>query len=167
MRLHCSYDHMNWATLFEVLPMNRLHVRLAAVAGSLLLSNLMAAQKTPYTPTQIPPPAKTAAHVRITHGPELELANAYDKSAIIRWTTNNPGGTDQHYGVVHYGPNPEELTQTAKSPNRMNRNHPDMTFRVRVEGLKPKTTYYYIVESTQGTGKSDGVKSPVRRFSTP
>jgi hypothetical protein len=42
-----------------------------------------------------------------------------------------------------------------------------MTFRVRVEGLKPKSTYYYIVESTQGTGKSDGVKSPVRRFSTP
>jgi hypothetical protein len=92
MRLHCSNDDMNWAILFEVLPMNRLHVRLAAVAGGLLLSNLMAAQKAPYTPTKILPPAKTAAHVRITHGPELELANAYDNSAIIRWTTKQPWG---------------------------------------------------------------------------
>jgi hypothetical protein len=59
------------------------------------------------------------------------------------------------------------LGQTAKSPNQMNRNHPDMIFRVRVEGLKPKSTYFYIVESTQATGQSDGVKSPVRHFSTP
>ena len=136
-------------------------------AASLLFSNLIAAQAGPYSPKQLPPPAASATHVRITHGPELELANAYDNSAIIRWTTNNPGGTDQHYGVVHYGPNPEELTQTAKSPNRMNRNHPDMTFRVRVEGLKPKSTYYYTVDSTQATGKSDGIKSLVKSFSMP
>jgi phosphodiesterase/alkaline phosphatase D-like protein len=149
--------------------MNRLHVKLAttAAAASLLFSNQIAAQAGPYAPKGILPPAPTAANVRITHGPELELANASDHSAIIRWTTNNPGGTDQHYGVVHYGLNPEELSETAKSPNRMNRNHSDMTFRVRVEDLKPKTTYFYIVESTQGTGKSDGVKSPVKRFSMP
>jgi hypothetical protein len=148
--------------------MNRLHVKLATTgAASLLFSNLIAAQARPYSPNELPPPAKTAANVRITHGPELELANAYDNSAIIRWTTNNPGGTDQHYGVVHYGSNPKELSQTAKSPNHMNRNHPDMIFRVRVDGLKPKSTYFYTVESTQGTGKSDGVKSPVRHFSTP
>jgi hypothetical protein len=147
--------------------MNRLHVKLAAATASLLFSNLIAAQVQPYGAKEILPPAATTTHVRITHGPELELANTSDNSAIIRWTTNNPGGTDQHYGVVHYGPNPAELTQTAKSPNRMNRSHPDMTFRVRVEGLKPKTTYYYTVDSTQGTGKSDGVKSPVKHFSTP
>jgi phosphodiesterase/alkaline phosphatase D-like protein len=146
--------------------MNRRHAKIAAAAGSLLFSNLIAAQG-PYAPKGILPPAPTAENVRITHGPELELANAYDNSVIIRWTTNNPGGTDQHYGVVHYGLNPGDLSQTAKSPNRMNRNHPDMTFRVRVEGLKPKTTYYYTVDSTQGTGKSDGVKSPVKHFSTP
>jgi phosphodiesterase/alkaline phosphatase D-like protein len=148
--------------------MNRLHVKLATTAAaSLLFSNLIAAQAGPYSPKQLPPPAATAAQVRITHGPELELANAYDHSAIIRWTSNNPGGTDQHYGVVHYGTNPKELSQTAKSPNRMNRNHPDMIFRVRVEDLKPKSTYFYTVESTQATGKSDGVKSPIRRFFTP
>ncbi|HTF61431.1 MAG TPA: fibronectin type III domain-containing protein [Edaphobacter sp.] len=148
--------------------MNRLHLKLAATAAvGLLFSNLIAAQVGSYAPKGILPPAPTAAHVRITHGPELELANAYDNSAIIRWTSNNPGGTDQHYGVVHYGPNPKELNQTAKSPNRMNRNHPDMIFRVRVEGLKPKSTYYYTVDSTQGTGKSDGVKGPVKHFATP
>jgi hypothetical protein len=148
--------------------MNRLHAKLATTAAAgLLFSNLIAAQVSPYAPRTLPPPAPAAANLRITHGPELELANAYDNSVIIRWTSNNPGGTDQHYGVVHYGPNPKELTQTAKSPNRMNRNHPDMTFRVRVEGLKPKSTYYYTVDSTQATGKSDGVKSPVKSFSMP
>jgi phosphodiesterase/alkaline phosphatase D-like protein len=136
-------------------------------AGCLLFLNLIAAQTGPYAPKGVLPPAPTATHVRITHGPELELANANDNSVIIRWTSSNPGGTDQHYGVVHYGPNPEDLSQTAKSPNRMNRDHPDMIFRVRVEGLKPKSTYYYTVDSTQATGKSDGVKSPVKKFSTP
>jgi phosphodiesterase/alkaline phosphatase D-like protein len=148
--------------------MNRLHAKLATTAAaSLLFSNLIAAQVGPYNPKELPPPAKTAAHVRITHGPELELANAYDHSAIIRWTSDNPGGTGQHYGVVHFGTDPAELSQTAKSPNRMNRNHPDMIFRVRVEGLKPKSTYFYTVDSTQATGKSDGVKSPVKSFSMP
>src|SRR3981081_2269076 len=101
--------------------MNRLHLKLAttAAAGSLLFSNLIAAQVGPYSPKGIPPPASTVSHVRITHGPELELANAYDKSAIITWTSNNPGGSDEHFGVVHYGTNPKELSQTAKSHIRL------------------------------------------------
>jgi hypothetical protein len=149
--------------------MNRLHVKLAttAAAVSLLFSNLIAAQVAAYSPKEVLPPLRPATHVEITHGPELELANANDKSAIIRWTSNNPRGTDEHFGVVHYGTNPKELSQTAKSPNRLNRNHPYTTFRVRVDGLQPKSTYYYTVDSMQATGKSDGVKSPVRHFSTP
>jgi len=148
--------------------MNRLQVKLAttAAAASLLFSNLIAAQVGPYSPKQLPPLLPTT-HVRITHGPELEQANVHDNSAIIRWTTNNPGGTDDHDGIVHYGTNPKELTETAKTPNRLNRSHSDMIFRVRLPDLKPKTTYYYTVDSTQATGKSDGVKSPVRHFSTP
>jgi hypothetical protein len=148
--------------------MNKLHLKLAtmAVAGSLLFSNFIAAQGGPYSPKALPPLLPTR-QVRITHGPELEQANVHDNSAIIRWTTNNPGGTDDHDGIVHYGTNPKELTETAKTPNRLNRSHPDMIFRVRVPDLKPKTTYYYTVESAQATGKSDGVKSPVKSFSTP
>jgi phosphodiesterase/alkaline phosphatase D-like protein len=148
--------------------MNRLHVRLAAAAaGSLLFSNLIAAQVGPYAPKDILPPAATAAHVRITQGPELELASADDKSAIIRWTSDNPGGSDEHFGIVHYGTNPKELSQTAQSHIRLNRSHSYTVFRVRVDGLQPKTTYYYTVDSTQATGKSDGVKSPIRHFFMP
>jgi Purple acid Phosphatase, N-terminal domain len=147
--------------------MNRLHVRLAVAAGSLLFSSLIAAQVVPYAPKGILPPAPAATNVRITQGPELELAYASDNSAIIRWTSDNPGGSDEHFGVVHYGTNPKELNQTAKSHIRLNQNHPTTVFRVRVEGLQPKTTYYYTVDSTQATGKSDGVKSPIRHFSMP
>jgi hypothetical protein len=87
--------------------------------------------------------------------------------AIIRWTSNNPGGTDEHFGLVHYGTDPNHLDQTAKSHVRLNQNHPDTIFRVRVDGLKPHVTYYYTVESMQSTGKSDGVASPVNHFVTP
>jgi hypothetical protein len=153
--------------LFEVRKMKKLHLKLAtiAAAGSLLFSNFIAAQG-PYSPKPLPPLLPTK-QVRILHGPELEQANVHDNSAIITWTTNNPGGTDEHDGIVHYGTNPKELTETAKTPNRLNRSHPDMIFRVLLPDLKPKTTYYYTVESAQNTGKSDGVKSPVKSFSMP
>ena len=86
--------------------------------------------------------------------------------AIITWTSNNPGGTDEHWGVVHYGKDPQNLDQTARSPIRLNKSHRDTVFRVRVMGLKPATTYYYVVDSMDATGRSDGVKSPVNRFTT-
>ena len=135
-----------------------------AAAMGLLCSNSVAAQTSPYTPTEILPPAKKAARVRITRGPELELANS--NSAIIRWTSNNPGGSDEHYGIVHYGTNPKELSQTAKSHIRLNQNHSYTIFRVRVEDLAPRTTYYYTVDSMGANGTGDGVKSTVKHFTT-
>jgi hypothetical protein len=42
---------------------------------------------------------------------------------------------DVHYGVVHYGTNPKDLSQMAKSPIRLNQGHPYTIFRVRVGGL--------------------------------
>ncbi len=117
---------------------------------------LMVAQLSPTTPK--------AASVRITQGPEIELAK--DFLTIIRWTTNNPGGTPEHYGIVHYGTDPKNLSQTAKNPITLNPNHPATLFRVRVEGLKPGTTYYYTVESEESNGKSDRVKSTVKQFTT-
>src|SRR5580700_9436669 len=109
--------------------MNRLHVRLVTAAGSLLFSNLIAAQVGPYAPKGILPPAPEATHIRITHGPELELAYADDHSAIIRWTSNNPGGSDEHFGVVHYGTNLGNLSQVAKSHIRLNQHHAETAFR--------------------------------------
>lgn len=139
--------------------MNRLLLTLAitTTVGSLLAINPTAAQ--------VLHPAKKATHVRIIKGPALELAR--DDWAIIRWTTNNPGGTDVHFAVVYYGTNPNDLSQVSKSQIRIDRGHPQTIFRVRMSGLKPRTTYYYRVTSMEGDGNSDGVKSPVSRFTTP
>jgi Purple acid Phosphatase, N-terminal domain len=139
--------------------MNGLLVRLAiaATVGSLLSSNPAAAQ--------LLPPAKKAERVEITKGPEVELATNH--LTIIRWTVNNPGGSDVHYGIVRYGTDPKDLSQTAKNPIRLNQGHQYTTFRVRIEGLNPQTTYYYTVTSEESNGKSDGVKSTVNQFVTP
>jgi hypothetical protein len=117
------------------------------------------------TVAQVLPPAEKAARVEITQKPVLELA--HDDLAIIRWTTNNPGGSDDHFGVVHYGTDLKTLSRTAKSHVRLNRDHPETVFRVRVDGLKPQTTYYYTVTSMESNGNSDGVMSPVSQFTTP
>lgn len=108
--------------------------------------------------------ASVPATAKLVAGPELEMAN--QSVAIIRWTVTNPGGTDLHYGIVHYGTDAVNLTQLAKSPNRRNVSHSDMIFRVRIAGLNAKTTYYYTVESTGSTGVSDGISSPVSTFTT-
>src|ERR1700694_3601585 len=113
---------------------------------------------------QVSPTTPKAASVRITQGPELELAKEY--LTIIRWTTNNPGGTPDHFGIVHYGTDPNNLSQIAKSPIRLNPSHPSTIFRVRIQGLKPETTYYYTVESEEANGKSDGVTSALKTFTT-
>jgi phosphodiesterase/alkaline phosphatase D-like protein len=130
---------------------------ITAAVGSLLFSNLIVAQ--------ILPPQKKAEHVEITKGPELELA--HDDTAIVRWTTTNPRGDDEHYGVVHYGTDPEDLSQTAKGHIRLNRAHPETIFRVRMVDLQPQTTYYYKVSSMGENGESDGVEGPLSHFTTP
>jgi len=113
---------------------------------------------------QVAPTTKKAESVKITQGPEIERADSY--LTIVRWTTNNPGGSPEHYGVVHYGTNPKDLSQTAKSPIRLNPSHSDTVFRVRIDGLQPGTTYYYKVDSMEANGSGDGVKSTVNHFTT-
>jgi phosphodiesterase/alkaline phosphatase D-like protein len=103
--------------------------------------------------------------VSVTDGPELESAN--DSLAIIRWTSTNPGGSDEHFGVVYYGTDAKNLSETAKSHIRLNSTHSYTVFRVRVEGLRPKTTYYYKVDSVDARGTSDGATSPIKAFTTP
>ena len=132
--------------------------------GSLLFSHSTAAQMTPYGAEELPP-ANKAARVQITEGPTLESFR--NNEAIITWTSNNPGGADEHFGVVSYGTDRNQLNQMAKSPIRLNRNHPYTVFRVRVEGLKPGITYYYTVDSMGGDGTRDGVESTVYQFTTP
>jgi hypothetical protein len=121
----------------------------------LVLSGSLLAQESPTTPK--------AARVQIIQGPEIALASWF---TVIRWTTNNPGGSPVHYGVVHYGTDPKDLSQTAKNPIRLNPYHSETVFRVHLYNLKPRTTYYYTVDSMESTGKSDRVTSPVQSFTT-
>lgn len=139
--------------------MNKLVLKLAitAAAGSLLPSSPMLAQESPSTPR--------AARIGITQGPEIEIAKAY--LTIIRWTTNNPGGPPVHYGIVHYGTDPKNLNQTAKSPLRLNPNHSSTIFRVRMVGLKAGTTYYYTVGAEGADGSVDRMEIPIKQFTLP
>src|SRR6201997_4009240 len=108
----------------------RLVIRAAvSVAGGLFYCIPVTAQN--------PPPAPKAAHVEIIKGPALEIS--HDDLAIIRWTSTNPGGDDDHWAVAHYGTDPNDLSQTAKNHIRLNQSHPETIFRVRVMGLKPAT----------------------------
>jgi hypothetical protein len=114
---------------------------------------------------QVSPSTPKATRVKIRQGPEIELSREY--LTIITWTVNNPGGSPEHYGVVHYGSNPKDLSQTAQNPIRLNPSHSSIAFRVRLDKLKPRTTYYYIVDSMDANGTSDRVTSPVNKFTTP
>jgi hypothetical protein len=121
-----------------------------------VLSGGLLAQESPVTPR--------AERVQVSEGPEVPLVGGY--LTVIRWTVNNPGGLPVHYGVVHYGKDPKHLSQTGKNPVRLNPYHSSTVFRVNLYDLPPKTTYYYTVESIDSSGKSDGIKSPVRAFTT-
>jgi Purple acid Phosphatase, N-terminal domain len=139
------------------MKLNRVPLILAAAAGSLLSSKP--------APAQILPPTQRTAHVEITQGPALERAK--DTWAIIRWTSSNPGGDDEHFGIVHFGTSAGDLSQTAKSHIRLNRGHPDTIFRVMVNNLKPGTTYYYTVGSMGADGADDHLQSIVQKFTMP
>jgi phosphodiesterase/alkaline phosphatase D-like protein len=155
-RQFCSDFHR--INLFWGAHMNRVLLKFAitVLSGSLLFSIP--------TSAQFVPPAKKALRVRITQGPEIESAN--NDFTIIRWTSNNPGGSPEHFAVVHYGTD-KNLSQTAKSHIRLNQTHRYTVFRVRMTDLKPRTTYYYRVDSANADGTSDGVVSSVKTFTTP
>jgi hypothetical protein len=118
----------------------------AVILAISFLGGSLSAQQSPTTPK--------AAHVRIIQGSKIELAKEH--LTIINWTTNNPGGSPVHYGIVHYGKDPHSLIETAKSPIRLNPDHSSTVFRVRVDNLEPRTTYYDKVDSMEATGQQSG-----------
>jgi hypothetical protein len=136
--------------------MSKSFLTLIAMAASLVGSSPIVAQQIPGD--------ERPRNMRIIVGPALESAT--EKSAIIRWMSTTPGGPAEHFGVVHYGTDPADLSQMARSPIRLNMAHPNTIFRVRVDGLMPGTTYYYTVDSTGPDGNSDGVKGTVNQFTT-
>ena len=136
--------------------MNKPNRKLAVIAAAYCLT------LAPGGVAQLSPSTEKAATVHITEGPAIELHR--DNLTIIRWVVNNPGGSPMHYGIVHYGTDPNRLDQVAKSPTRLNPNHPNTVFRVRIYDLRPGTTYYYTVQSAEGNGTDDRVKSGIGHF---
>jgi Purple acid Phosphatase, N-terminal domain len=120
------------------------------------LSGSLLSQESPITPRP--------ERVQISEGPGVPLVGGY--LTVIRWTVNNPGGSPVHYGLVHYGTDRNDLSQTAKNPIRVNPYHSSTVFRVNLYDLPPKTTFYYTVESIDSSGKSDGVTSAIKTFTT-
>src|SRR6478736_6886542 len=91
---------------------------IAATAASLIGSNPIVAQQIPGD--------ERARSVQIIVGPALESAT--EKSAIIRWMSTTPAGPAEHFGVVHYGTDPKDLSQMAKSPMRLKHGPPEYDF---------------------------------------
>src|ERR1700730_18486181 len=129
-------------------------VLIAATATGLIGSNPIVAQQIPGD--------ERARSVQIIIGPALESAT--EKSAIIRWMSTTPAGPAAHFGVVHYGTDPKDLSQMAQTPMRQNMARPNKILQVRVDGLMPGTMYYYRVDSTGPDGTGDGVKGTVNEF---
>jgi len=90
---------------------------------------------------------------RITGGPNVEYVGK-DK-AIVAWSTNRRGSS-----IVHYGTDPNNLTQTAQAPWGGN------PHRVTITGLKPSTQYFFAVESSQAEGTGQAAKSQPGPFQT-
>src|SRR5260370_38348744 len=118
--------------------MSKSFLTLIAVAASLIGSSPIVAQQIPGD--------ERARSVQIIVGPALESAT--EKSAIIRWMSTTPAGPAEHFGIVHYGTDPKDLSQMAKSPIWLNMAPPKTIFRGRVDGLIPRQRYNYTVEST-------------------
>jgi Purple acid Phosphatase, N-terminal domain len=121
-----------------------------------VLSASTLVQESPTTPQ-----AKRASIIR---RPMIELSKEH--LAVISWVTRNLGGSPMHYGIVRYGTRPNHLTENAESPIRLDPDHSLTGFRVRLDNVKPRTTYYFTVDSTEFNGASDRIVSHVYKFTT-
>ncbi len=91
--------------------------------------------------------------VTITDGPRVEFTNA--SSAVIAWSTSAPSSS-----VVRYGTNGSNLDKAARSPYTAG------THRVTIRGLRPGSTYSFMVDSGQARGTGSEAKSGLMTFAT-
>jgi purple acid phosphatase-like protein len=97
-------------------------------------------------------PPQAGQDIRITNGPILEEVNG--NAVVIAWSTDVPSSSR-----VWYATDRNNLTHVAESPENGSNTH-----RVRIDNLRPNTTYYFQVESSQmrgnrGQAESEGVLS--------
>lgn len=103
-------------------------------------------------------PSKEA--VRITNGPVIK--NTSDTGTEIAWSTDVQGSS-----IVKYGTSPNALSQTAEAPWGGTREpNGDYNHSVWLRNLKPNTTYYYTVATTQGAGTGTQAQSQPQEFHT-
>jgi phosphodiesterase/alkaline phosphatase D-like protein len=99
--------------------------------------------------------------VQITDGPRVESTG--DTTAVIAWTTSTGGSS-----IVHYGTDRNNLSERAESPyadkNQLKSGHE--VHRVKVNGLRPGTEYFFVADSGQGEGTGSEAKSGVQSFTT-
>ena len=97
---------------------------------------------------------------RITNGPVVKKTT--DSVAEISWSTDAPGSS-----IVKYGASPNALNETAEAPwGGTKEPNGDYNHTVWVKNLKPNTTYYYRVETTQGAGTGTQTESQPQQFHT-
>jgi len=97
-------------------------------------------------------PPQAGQDIRITNGPMLEEVNG--NAVVIAWSTDVPSNSR-----VWYATDKNNLTHVAEAPANGTNTH-----RVRIDNLRPNTTYYFQVESSQrggnrGQAESEGVLS--------
>jgi phosphodiesterase/alkaline phosphatase D-like protein len=93
------------------------------------------------------------AQVQITGGPVIELADS--NSATISWVTSQPSNSR-----VWYGEDADELTEIAEGSEGAT------AHRVRIEGLQPNTTYFFQVETGQGSASTTTENPAIMSFRT-
>ena len=127
------------------------------IASALLLCTLAAAQsrdeRTPANDHDRAPAEK------ITHGPVIESIGS--SWATVAWSTDTGGSS-----VVRFGTDREHLSEMAESRYADSKSGEGITHRVKIDHLKPGTTYYYAVDSGQGEGTGTEAKSQVEEFTT-
>jgi phosphodiesterase/alkaline phosphatase D-like protein len=101
------------------------------------------------------PAPQAGQDIRITNGPVIEEATS--NAAVIAWSTDVPSGSR-----VWYGTEKNNLTHSAEASDNGSKTH-----RVRINNLKPNTTYYFQVESSQRSGnRGEAESAGVRSFKT-
>jgi phosphodiesterase/alkaline phosphatase D-like protein len=97
---------------------------------------------------------------RITNGPVVK--QTMDTVAQIAWSTDAPGSS-----IVKYGTSPNTLSEIAEAPwVATKESNGDFNHTVWLKNLKPNTTYYFIVETTQGAGTGTQTQSQPNEFHT-
>src|SRR5207302_4697601 len=93
-------------------------------------------------------PPQSVASVNITQGPTIQYAD--DQFAVITWSTDQPFASR-----IFYGKDASNLNQISEDTKSLSMRH-----QINLRNLQPSTTYYFRLDTGQGTAavaSTDGV----------